>query len=402
MGKSTLLENMIYDDMARGNGVAIVDPHGDLAQTILTLVPKNRTNDVIVFDPTDTEFPVAFNMMENVAPDLQPLVASGLVGIFKRIFGESWGPRLEYILRNTVLSLLQAGDATLISIPMMLTQKSFRLKVVSKLTDPLLKKYWESEFDAMSPSAMQEAISPILNKVGQFLSSPLMRNILGQPKNPFSLRWAMDNRKIVVINLSKGRLGEDSSGLLGAMLVTKFQIDAMSRADITEKDRKEFYLYVDEFQNFATESFATILSEARKYKLGLIMANQYVAQMPEPVRDAVFGNVGTMISFQVGPQDAPELMEAFGGEDVVAASDLMNLPKYTTYTKLLVDGMPTPIFSTRTLSPVQSRVRSEEQKAETLRKVSREKYSRERAFVEKKIYEYSNSILETEKKFQEE
>lgn len=284
MGKSTLLENMIYDDILKGRGVAVVDPHGDLAETILSNIPKSRTNDVIVFDPSDYKNPIAFNMLENVSKELQPIVASGLLSIFKKMFAESWGPRLEYILRNTIITLLQVPDSTLMTIPMMLTQTSFRRKVVAKIQDPLMEKFWTSEFEAMEPKQMVEAVSPILNKVGQFLSSTLLRNILGQPKNPFSLRWIMDNRKIFIVNLSKGKIGEDSSALLGAMMVTKFQIEAMGRADIPEEKREDFYLYVDEFQNFATDSFATILSEARKYKLNLVMANQYIEQMSETVR----------------------------------------------------------------------------------------------------------------------
>ena len=299
MGKSTLLENMIYSDILAGRGVGLIDPHGDLAETILRSIPKSRTNDIVLFDPSDVEYPIAFNMLESLSPELRPIVGSGLVSIFKKMFAESWGPRLEYILRNTILTLLTVPDATLVSIPLILTHESYRKKIVSGLKDPILMQFWTQEFEKMSPNMMSEAVNPILNKVGQFLSSPILRNILGQPKNPFSLRWIMDNQKIFIVNLSKGKIGEDASALLGAMMVTKFQIEAMTRADIPEKDRKDFGLYVDEFQNFATDSFATILSEARKYKLSLTMANQYIAQMPESVQGAVFGNVGSLVSFQV-------------------------------------------------------------------------------------------------------
>lgn len=397
MGKSTLLENMIYDDILKGRGVGVIDPHGDLAETILASIPKSRTNDVILFDPGDYKFPIAFNMLEQVPPELRPIVASGFVSIFKKIFGESWGPRLEHIMRNTVMTLLEIPDTTMMSIPHMLTMKSYRQRIVGKLKDPNLVRFWQNEFDAMEPKAQVEAAGPILNKVGQFLSSSLLRNILGQPKNPFSLRWVMDNKKIFIVNLSKGRIGEDSSALLGAMMVTKFQIDAMGRADIPEKDRVDFYLYVDEFQNFATDSFATILSEARKYKLNLVMANQYVEQMSETVQGAVFGNVGTTVSFQVGHHDATVLSEIMD-EEVVTANDLQNLRKYDIYTKLLVDGMPTPVFSATTFAPINSRVEILEQKRDVLLKVSREKYSKPVELVEKKILEFNTKVVEDERK----
>jgi hypothetical protein len=398
MGKSTLLENMIFDDICKGRGVAIVDPHGDLAETILSCIPKNRTNDVILFDPSDAKWPIAFNMLEQVTEELRPIVASGLVGVFKKIFGESWGPRLEYILRNTILTLLEVPETTIMSIPLMLTMKSYRQKITSKVKDPILKKFWETEFEAMGTSGQTEASGPILNKVGQFLSSPLVRNIVGQPKNPFSLRWAMDNKKIVIVNLSKGKIGEDSSALLGALMITKFQIDAMSRADIPEKDRVDFYLYVDEFQNFATDSFATILSEARKYKLNLVMANQYIEQMSETVRGAVFGNVGTTLSFQVGSTDARVLAEALD-EETVLPLDLMNLRKYDIYTKLLIDGMPSAVFSATTFAPIQLRIEIPEQKRDIIAKVSREKYAKPVDMVEKKIMDFNIRIVEEEKKF---
>ncbi len=398
MGKSTLLENMIFDDINKGRWVGLVDPHGDLAEAILACIPKHRTNDVILFDPSDSKHPIAFNMLEQVIPELRPIVASGLVGVFKKIFGESWGPRLEHILRNTVMTLLEIPDATIMSIPLMLTMKSYRHKVVSKIKDPILKKFWESEFEAMGSSGQTEAAGPILNKVGQFLSSPLVRNIVGQPKNPFSLRWAMDNEKIVIINLSKGKIGEDSSALLGAMMITKFQIDAMSRADIPEDKRRDFYLYVDEFQNFATDSFATILSEARKYKLNLVIANQYIEQMNEVVQGAVFGNVGTLVSFQLGNRDAKVLSEVMD-EELVLPTDLMNLRKHDIYTKLLIDGMPSPAFSATTYAPIRTRLDIPEQKRDVVTKVSREKYSKPVELVEKKIMEFNQKVVEDEKHF---
>ena len=401
MGKSTLLENMIYDDIVKWRGVGLIDPHGDLAETILSSIPKSRTNDVVLFDPTDLNYPIGFNMLESVHKDLQPIVASGLVSVFKRIFGESWWPRLEHILRNTIISLLEVGDETIMSIPVILTHASYRRKIIDKLQDPHLKKFWISEYEAMAPNQMVEAAGPILNKVGQFLSSPLMRNILGQPKNPFSLRWIMDNQKICIINLSKGRIGEDTSALLGAMMVTKFQIDAMTRADILEKDRKDFFLYVDEFQNFATDSFATILSEARKYRLSLVMANQYISQMSEVVQWAVFGNVWSTISFQVGPEDAPKMVEVMGDDEIISAQDLQNLRKYDIYSKLLIDGMPSPVFSATTFWPINDHLTVPKQDAAKIRAISREKYAKPRDFIEKKIHEYGNKVTDDEKKFKQ-
>lgn len=403
MGKSTLLENMIYTDILNGRGVAVIDPHGDLVETILTNIPKSRTNDIVLFDPADQEYPIAFNMLENSRPELRPIVAWGLVSIFKKMFAESWGPRLEYILRNTILTLLLIPDTTMISIPLMLTHEAYRRKVVAKIDDPILVQFWNEEFAKMSPSMQSESINPILNKVGQFLSSPILRNILWQPKNPFSLRWIMDNGKIFLVNLSKGRIGEDASALLGAMMVTKFQIEAMTRADIPEDQRRDFGLYVDEFQNFATDSFATILSEARKYKLSLTMANQYVEQMAETVQGAVFGNVWSLVAFQVGYHDAVTFAEVFGGEDVITPQDLTNLRKYDIYTKLLIDGMPSPVFSATTYAPLRERIEvPPQQTREVLQKVSREKYTKKKDFVEKKIFESVTKIREDEKKFREE
>ncbi len=381
MGKSTILENMIFSDILAGRGLAVVDPHGDLADAVMNFIPARRTNDVVVFDPSDRDFPVAFNMLENIDPALNTITASGLVGIFKKIYGESWGPRLEHILRNTILSLLEYPNTTMLGIPRVLQDKEFRGRVIRKITDPIVKSFWVNEFEKLDPKQRIEAISPILNKVGQFLSSPIIRNILGQPKSAIDLRFAMDHKKIVIVNLSKGKIGEDTSSLLGAMMITKFQLDAMSRANVPEKDRTDFYLYVDEFQNFATDSFATILSEARKYKLNLTMANQYIAQMPEEVRDAVFGNVGTILSFQVGFDDAEYISGQYGEE--VLPPDLVSLSKYTAYTRLLIDGMPTKTFSLDTLPPPDFDM--EEGRRDKVIKLSRERYATPRDIVEDKI-----------------
>lgn len=390
MWKSTLLENMIIDDIRKWRWVAVIDPHGDLAEAVIGFIPKSRTNQTIIFDPSDTSWPIAFNMLEDISPEHRPLVASWLVWIFKKIFWDSWWPRLEHILRNTILALLEYPNSTLISIPLMLTSEVFRNKVVEKIKDPVVKKFWTWEFAKMAPNQRSEAVWPILNKVWQFLSSSILRNVLWQPKNSFSLRWAMDNQKIVIVNLSKWKIGEDASALLWAMLVTKFQMEAMSRADIAESKRVDFYLYVDEFQNFATDSFATILSEARKYKLNLVMANQYIDQMQESVRWAVFWNVWSIVSFQVGYHDANILKEVLTWE--ILEDDLMNLKKYNIYTKQLIDGMPSPVFSASTFAP---NIKQEEvfaKRYEKILTVSREKYSKPRVQVEERIYKTIDDI----------
>ncbi len=390
MGKSTLLENMILSDIREGKGVAVVDPHGDLADHILDNIPSNRTNDVIVFDPSDRDHPVAFNMLENIDPAMSSVVASGLVGIFKKLYAESWGPRLEHILRNTIISLLEYPNTTMLGIPRILVDADFRKKVVRKISDPVVKRFWADEFDKMQERQRTEAISPIQNKVGQFLSSPIIRNIVGQPKSMIDLRFAMDKKKIFICNLSKGKIGEDNSSLLGSMIITKFQLDAMSRSNIPEKDRVDFYLYVDEFQNFATDSFATILSEARKYRLNLTMANQYIAQMSEEVQDAVFGNVGTLMSFQVGFDDAEAISKQFS--EIALPNDLVQLPKYNVYSKLLVDGMPSQPFSAATLPPIDEGLDGD--RREKVLRFSRERYSKPREEVEDKIKRWSENTEE--------
>lgn len=394
MGKSTVLENMVFDDIQKGRGVAVIDPHGELADKVTAMVPKERINDVVIFDPSDTDHPVSFNMLEVKNPEHRSLVASGLVGVFKKMYADSWGPRLEYILRNCIMALTEFEGATLLGIPRMLVDPIYREKVVNNVKDPVVKAFWTEEFANMSDKLRTEAISPIQNKVGQFLSSPVIRNILGQVKSSIDIRFAMDTKKIFIVNLSKGKIGEDNSSLLGAMLITKFQLDAMSRADIDAEDRKDFYLYVDEFQNFATDSFATILSEARKYKLNLVMANQYVQQMEEEVMYAVFGNVGTLITFQVGFDDAEYFSKQFG--EVVVPADIISLPKYTTYTRLLIDNMPSKVFSAAMSPPVDVDMNSE-----VRRKVideSRERYGKDKKLVEENIQKWSGQLVAPEMK----
>lgn len=389
MGKSVLLENMIQSDMEAGRGVAVIDPHGDLADAVIQAVPKNRTNDVIIFDPSDRDFPLALNLLEGKNTKQRELIASGLLGVFKKIYGDSWGPRLEHILRNTLLALVEAPDTTMLGVMRMLVDDDYRGKVLHFVTNPMVQSFWQDEFAKMNPMKRSEAIGPIQNKVGQFLSDSVIRNIVGQPKSSLDIRFAMDTGKIVIINLSKGKIGEDNATLLGSMLITKFQLDAMSRADMKEADRRDFYLYVDEFQNFATDSFATILSEARKYKLSLTMANQYISQMSEDVSNAVFGNVGSLISFQVGINDAEVLSKQFD-EEIVTPTSLANLPKYHVYNRIMMDGITSQAFSGATLPPPATL--NDENPEERYQKVvnySRQRYGRPRAAIEEKIMKWA-------------
>jgi hypothetical protein len=290
-GKSTYISNMLRSDMIAGNGIGLLDPHGELVDDILEHIPTNRINDVILFDVSDTEFPIGFNLLQANSESEKNLIVSGVVSAFYKIYGNSWGPRLEYILRNVLLTLVNYPNATLLHIMRILTDKDFRAEVVSHVTDSVVLKFWHNEFDKWNDKQREEAIGPITNKIGQFLSSTVVRNIFGQPRTKLNLREAMDEGKILLVNLSKGKIGEDNAAMIGSLLVTKFQIDAMARADVAAAKRRPYYLYIDEFQNFATGSFTTILSEARKYKLSLIVANQYTSQLLPEIRDAIFGNI---------------------------------------------------------------------------------------------------------------
>src|SRR3989338_9127829 len=349
VGKTTMLENMIIQDIKMGRGLALVDPHGDVAEKILDIIPPERINDVVYFDPADVDYPVAFNPLESVDPQYKYLVASGLVSSLKKIWADSWGPRLEYILRNVILALLDYPNSTMLGIMRMLADNDYRKKVVDTIQDPVVKAFWVNEFANYNERFRSEAISPIQNKVGQFLSSSIIRNIVAQPKSTIDMKDIMDNKKILLINVSKGRIGEDNSALLGAMLITKIQLAAMDRASIPENDRRDFYLYVDEFQNFATESFATILSEARKYRLNLVIPPQYITQREGPVRDAVSGNAGTLVVFRVGAVDAEFIEKEFA--PVFMQTDLVNLDKYNAYIKLMINGITSKPFSMQTIPP---------------------------------------------------
>ncbi|MDO8649075.1 MAG: type IV secretion system DNA-binding domain-containing protein [Candidatus Peregrinibacteria bacterium] len=386
MGKSTLLENMIFSDIHAGRGVAVIDPHGDLVEAVMRFLPASRTNDVVLFDPADKDFPISFNMLSCPLPDQRALVCSGMMSVFKKLWPDVWSGRMEYILRNSLLALIEAGGNSMLGILRMFSDDPFRAKILEHVEDHLVKTFWEVEYLSWSEKYRTEATAAIQNKIGQLLSAPMIRNIVGQVHSSLDIRHAMDTGKIILVNLSKGKLGEDNSAFIGSMLVTKFQLDAMSRADVPEKDRRDFYLYVDEFQNFATESFATILSEARKYHLNLTMANQYVSQLligdkSTVLRDAVFGNVGSMVCFQVGSDDAEPLSLQF--EEMVLPKDILSLPKYHAYFRLMIKGIPSKPFSVLTLPPPQ--FTQDEGRMEMVRNLSRERYSEKRAVVEDKI-----------------
>jgi len=357
MGKSVLLENMAIQDIQNGEGIAFIDPHGKTAELLLDFVPPERMKDVLYFAPFDLEYPVSFNVMEDVGPERRHLVVSGLMSTFKKIWEDAWSARMEYILTNTILALLEFPGATLLGVNRMLSDKEFRKTVVENIKDPSVKSFWVDEFAKYTDKFAAEATPAIQNKVGQFTSNPLIRNIVGQEKSSFDIRKMMDEKKILIINLSKGRVGETNAMLLGSMLVTKIYLAAMSRADISEKELNKlpnFYLYVDEFQSFANESFANILSEARKYKLNLTITHQYIEQMSEEVRAAVFGNAGTMITFRVGAFDAEVLEKEFAPQ--FTAEDLVNLGKFQIYLKLMIDSASSNPFSATTLAPYKEPV----------------------------------------------
>ncbi|MDO8571194.1 MAG: type IV secretion system DNA-binding domain-containing protein [bacterium] len=388
MGKSTMLENMIIEDIQNGHGVGVVDPHGDLAEKILEYIPPHRINDVIYFNPADMDYPVAFNILETTEERHKHLIASGMMGVFKKIWPDVWSARMEYILNNTLLALLDYPGSTMLGINRMLADKAYRAKVIEHTKDPVVRAFWVDEFARYQDKFATEAVAPIQNKVGQFLSATIIRNIVGQVKSTINIREIMDSQKILIMNLAKGRIGEDNSRLLGGMLITKIQLAAMERVDIPESERKDFYLYVDEFQNFATESFANILSEARKYRLDLIMAHQYIEQLDEKVRAGVFGNVGTMIVFRVGAGDAEFLVKEFTPRFI--EEDLVNLPKYQIYLKLMIEGVVSEPFSAIGLPPFTT-----EEKTGNVEKVirgSRERYAHPRDIIEDKIARWHESL----------
>ena len=383
MGKTVLLENMILSDIYAGHGCCYVDPHGDTAERLIDFIPSWRINDVIYFNPADLDYPIGFNILETVNEKHKHLVASGMMGVFKKIWENLWSARMEYILNNSILALLDNPGSTLLGINRMLSDADFRKKIVSNVQDPIVKQFWLVEFASYQEKYAQEAVAPIQNKIGQFLSASVIRNIVAQVKSTINIRQLMDQEKILIINLSKGRIGEDNMRLLGGLLITKLQLSAMERVDIPESDRKDFYMYVDEFQNFAVESFASILSEARKYRLCLTMAHQYIAQLSDEVREAVFGNVGTTITFRVGSPDATYMETEFAPR--FTPEDIINLPKYNIYLKLLIDGVTSHPFSAQTLPPIAKRTDSEEK----VIRVSRERYTTPRVEIADKIMKWT-------------
>lgn len=392
-GKSALMTNLVMQNIINGDGVCVVDPHGELVEGIVSSIPPHRMKDVIYFNPADTDFHIGFNVLELIDPKYKHLVASGLMGIFTKIWANAWSARMEYILNNAILALLDTPGSTLLGIPRMLVDKDFRQKIINNLKDPVIKAFWIHEYEAWQDKFRNEAIAPIQNKVGQFLSTSIIRNVVGQAKSTINIFDIMNQGKIFLVNVSKGRIGEDNSALLGGMLITKIQLAAMERVRIPEDQRKDFYLYVDEFQNFVTDSFASILSEARKYRLNLTVAHQYTAQLVtangSAVRDAIFGNVGTMIVFRVGADDADFLEKEF--EPEFMAQDIVNLPNYRIYLKLMIDGVTSRPFSAKTLPPM---VKAPDQKIEQeVIDSSRALYARSKEEIEREINEWSGMAL---------
>ena len=383
------MKTMAIQDIEAGHGLAFIDPHGDPVVDLLEFIPKERIKDVIYIDPGDLAFPIAFNVMESVDFDYRHLIAAGLLGVFKKIWVDAWSARMEYILNNTILALLEYPGSTLLGINKMLASKEYRKKVVSNVTDPIVKAFWIDEFAKYADKFATEATAAIQNKVGQFASNNVIRNILGQPRSKINIRKIIDEGKILVVNVSKGKIGEDASRLLGAFLITKIQLAAMSRVDTPESERRDFYLYVDEFQNFATESFANILSEARKYHLSLVMAHQYIKQMEEPVMDAVFGNVGTIVAFRVGAEDA-EFLEKWFQPDFMM-NDIVNLGKRSMYLKLMINGVSSKGFSASTLDRFS---KLEVSNRQAIIAASREAYSVPKNIVEKEIAEWAGPIID--------
>lgn len=395
-GKTALLHNFALQDIVNGEGLCVVDPHGEFVESLLMKIPKERLKDVIYFNPADTDHHIGFNVLELPDAKYKHLVASGLMAIFTKIWANVWSARMEYIMNNAILALLDTPHSTLLGITRILVDKDYRQTIIKNLKDPVVKAFWVNEYESWRDQFRNEAIAPIQNKVGQFLSTALIRNIVGQAKSTIDIFDIMNARKIFLVNVSKGRIGEDNSALLGAMLITKIQLAAMERVRILEEERMDFYLYVDEFQNFATDSFAGILSEARKYRLNLILAHQYVGQLvtmgaaatSTKVRDAVFGNVGTMIMFRVGATDAEFLENEFSPEFEI--QDMVNLPNHHVYLKLMVDGITSRPFSAHTLSPFKTPSSSVAE--HEIIAVSRQMYARPRETVEKEINDWTGMM----------
>lgn len=387
-GKSTMLKNLIMGDIYAGKGVGVLDPHGDLIDDILSLIPANRVQDVVLLDPSDVEFPIGLNILKLKEGEEKDIVADGIVEIFKKFFGDSWGPRLQYILNNAILTLLQVQNVSLLGVTRLLEDRNYRKFIIKQLDDPILKKYWDGEYAEMvkNPKLLTESLSSIQNKVGRFVTANIIRNIVGQIKSTIDLEEIMNTRKIFLVNLSQGKIGEENSALLGGMLITRLYTNAMQRVKIPEKDRVDFYLYVDEFQNFATTTFVKILSEARKYGLNLVVAHQYIDQLLPEVRDAIFGNVGTMMNFVVGPKDASVLEREY--KPHLTGEDLVNLEKYRFVNKITIDGSQTAPFTAISLPPTWVEQGAKQQ----IINHSRTKYAVPRDIIESKINKWAGSI----------
>lgn len=388
-GKTTLLRNLILQHIALGHGVGLIDPHGDLAEDLLHHIPPWRADHLVYFNPGDLEFPIGLNPLANVAPDNRHLVASGIVSALKGIWRDSWGPRLEYILYNAVSALLDCRNATLLGVNRMLMDDAFRAKVIRKIKDPFTRSFWAEEYAGYDERFKREAIAPIQNKLGQFLLNPVIRNILGQVKSKVSIPWIMNNERLFIANLSKGRIGEDKANLLGSLLVTQFQLGAMERSNIPEHDRRDFYLFIDEFQNFSTDTFASILAEARKFRLCLILSHQFIDQLSLPVRQAVFGNVGTSIVFRIGRSDADVMEKEF--DATFSAHMLTDLKRHDAVVKLLEDGDNKMPFLANMFPPMERPVG---RKAKLIAR-SRERFAIPRATIEDKLNRWMKNPEDT-------
>lgn len=393
-GKSELMKNIILQDINNNQGVCVIDPHGELVEDVMRKIPGRRVSDVVYFNPVDADYPLGFNILEVSDPNYKHLVVSDLMAIFTKIWANVWSARMEYILQNCVLALLDTPGTTLLGIPRILVDKNYRERIVKNIKDPVVRSFWLHEYESWRDQFRSEAIVPIQNKVGQFLNTPFIRNIVGQSKSTLNVAEIMNSQKILLVNVSKGKIGEDNSQLLGAMIITKLQLAVMERVRILEQARRDFYLYIDEFQNFATDSFANILSEARKYRLNLIVAHQYIGQLvtdtSTKVRDAIFGNVGTMLVFRVGAADAEALEQEFTPEFM--PQDLVNLPNWNIYLKLMVGGITSRPFSATTLPPM--RWGDEEDHSEKIIQESRKHYGMPRKEIEEKIERWSSALFE--------
>lgn len=386
-GKTTLLRNLIVQHIALGHGVGVIDPHGDLAEELLNHIPPQRADHLVYFNPGDLEFPIGMNVIGSVKPDERHLVASGIVSSFKAIWRDSWGPRLEYILYNAVSALLECRNQTLLGVNRLLTDDAYRFKVIRQITDPFIRAFWAEEYESYDDRFKREAIAPIQNKIGQFLLNPVVRNILGQVRKKVDIPFVMNNGRLFIANLSKGQLGHDKANLLGSLLVTQFQLGAMARSMRPESERRDFYLFIDEFQNFSTDAFASILAEARKYRLCLTLSHQYIDQLPDSIRQAVFGNVGTLVAFRMGYTDAEAMAKEFN--NAVPAASLTDLERYEAVVKLLVEGANQEPFRAKTLPPLEYFFG----RRDKLIRLSRQRFAMPRAKIEEKLRRWMNKTV---------